>query len=97
MYLIVILCVTIFGNTFSIGSFPVVLPELGRVAGLPDWQLGVVAAAFGFARMLSDVPVGLFITHHLRRALVLAPLVIIAGVLCLGTGGPVGEIGRAHV
>jgi MFS family permease len=89
MYLIIVLCVTILGNTFSIGSFPVVLPELGRVAGLPDWQLGVVMGAFGFARMLSDVPVGLFITHHLRRALVIAPLVIIAGALCLGAGGPV--------
>jgi MFS family permease len=97
MYLIVLLCVTIFGNTFSIGSFPVVLPELGRVAGLPDWQLGVVVGAFGFARMLSDVPVGLFITHHLRRALVLAPLLIVAGILCLGTGGPVSVLilGRA--
>ncbi len=89
MYLIVLLCVTIFGNTFSIGSFPVVLPELGRVAGLPDWQLGMVTGAFAFARMLSDVPVGLFITHHLRRALVIAPIAIIAGVLGLGTGGPV--------
>ncbi|MGH7354948.1 MAG: MFS transporter, partial [Candidatus Rokuibacteriota bacterium] len=79
---------TMGANTFSIGAFPTILPELGAAARLPDWQLGTVAAAFGFARMVTDVPAGLFITHHLRRALVLAPLFLAAGVVCLGAGGP---------
>lgn len=85
--LIALLCVTIFSNTFSIGAFPAILPELGR-AGLPDWQLGIVAGAFGFARMLADIPIGLFLTHHLRRAVVVGPCVLAAGVLVLTTGGP---------
>ncbi len=85
--LIALLCVTIFSNTFSIGAFPAILPELAR-GGLLDWQLGVVAGAFGFARMLADVPIGLFLTHHLRRAVVLGPCVLAAGVLVLTTGGP---------
>ena len=79
--LIALLCLTIFFNTFSIGAFPAVLPDMARGAGLADWQLGVVAGAFGFARMLADVPVGLFLTHHLRRAVVLAPLGLAAGVV----------------
>lgn len=75
-------------NTFAVGAFPTILPELGTASRLADWQLGTVASAFGFARMVTDVPAGLFITHHLRRALVLAPLFLAAGVLCLGVGGP---------
>lgn len=75
-------------NTFSVGAFPTILPELGTAAHLADWQLGAVASAFGFARMATDVPAGLFITHHLRRALVLAPLFLAAGVACLAAGGP---------
>ena len=85
--LIALLSVTIFSSTFSIGAFPAILPELGR-GGLRDWQLGVVAGAFGFARMLADVPIGLFLTHHLRRAVVLGPCVMAAGVLVLTSGGP---------
>ncbi|MBI4635211.1 MAG: MFS transporter [Candidatus Rokubacteria bacterium] len=95
--LIVLLCLTMFANTFSIGAFPALLPELGSVVGLSDWQLGTLAGAFGFARMLADIPVGLFITHHLRWALLGAPLLLAAGVLTLASGGsfPVLLLGRA--
>jgi MFS family permease len=86
--LIVLLCVTVLGNTFALGCFPALLPELGRAGGLPDWQLGLLAGLFGLARMLADVPAGLFITHHLRRAIVVGPCILAAGVLCLGAGGP---------
>lgn len=75
-------------NTFSIGGFPALLPEMSSVAGLADWELGILTGVFGFARMVSDIPAGLFIQRHLRRALVLAPLGIVVGVLCLGAGGP---------
>lgn len=85
--LIALLSVTIFSSTFSLGAFPAILPELGR-GGLFDWQLGIVAGAFGFARMLADIPIGLFLTHHLRRAVVLGPCVMAAGVLVLTSGGP---------
>ena len=71
----------------SIGAFPALLPELGAAAALADWQLGAVAGAFGLARMLSNVPVGLFITHHLSRALVLSPGLMLAGALLLAGGG----------
>src|SRR5882672_2821151 len=86
--LLALVCMTMGANTFSVGAFPTILPELGGAARLADWQLGMVASAFGFARMVTDVPAGLFITHHLRRALVLAPLFLTAGVVCLGAGGP---------
>jgi len=84
-------------NTVSLGAFPALLPEVGASAGLADWQLGAVAGAFGFARMLTDVPVGLFITHHLGRALRLGPLVLLAGVLLVAGGGTFGALllGRA--
>src|SRR6266704_2355780 len=91
-----VLCVMTFSNIFSGGAFPAVLPDMARGAALADWQLGLVAGAFGFARMIADVPLGLFLTHHLRRALWLGPLVLAIGSLCLTSGGgfPVLVLGR---
>jgi MFS family permease len=82
-----LLCLLTFSSTFASGAFPAVLPEIARVGALADWQLGIVAGAFGFARMVADVPLGLFLTHHLRRALWLGPLVMASGVLFLTSGG----------
>jgi MFS family permease len=90
--LIALLCLATGANTVSIGAFPALLPEIGATAGLADWQLGAVAGAFGFARMLADVPVGLFITHHLARALWLAPLVVLAGALLVVGVGDFGAL-----
>ena len=36
------------GNTFLVGAFGPVLPEIARTRGLADWQLGVVAGEFSF-------------------------------------------------
>jgi predicted MFS family arabinose efflux permease len=85
--LIVLICVTMGANTVSIGAFPALLPEIGTTVHLADWQLGAIAGAFGFARMLADVPVGLFITHHLARALTVAPIFLVSGALVMTTGG----------
>ena len=74
-------------NTVSIGAFPALLPEIGTTVRLADWQLGAVAGAFGFARMLADVPVGLFITHHLARAMTVAPIFLVSGALVMTSGG----------
>ena len=84
-------------NTVSIGAFPALIPEIGTSAGLADWQLGAVAGAFGFARMLMDVPSGLFMTHHLGRALRIGPLFLLAGAGLIGTGAGFGVLllGRA--
>ena len=82
-----LLCLTTFSNTLAGGAFPAILPDMARGAALADWQLGIVAAAFGFARMVADIPIGLFLTHHLRRALWLGPLVMATGVVCLTSGG----------
>jgi len=82
-----LLCLTTFVNIVSSGAFPAVLPDIARSAALADWQLGIVAASFGFARMVADIPLGLFLTHHLRRALWIGPLVLVSGALCVTTGG----------
>src|SRR5262245_30749301 len=84
--LIVLVCITMGVNTVSIGAFPALLPEIGTAVRLADWQLGAVAGAFGFARMLADVPVGLFITHHLGRALIVAPIFLASGALVMTLG-----------
>lgn len=84
--LIALLCATTFASTFSFGAFPALLPELGR-RGLADWELGLVAGAFGFARMLADVPVGMLITRRLRGALAVAPVLAMAGLVILTLGG----------
>jgi MFS family permease len=70
-------------STVSIGAFPALLPEVAGGRRLADWQLGAVAGAFGFARMVADVPVGLFITHHAARALVMAPFLLAVGIACV--------------
>jgi len=83
-----LLCLIIFVNTLSIGAFPVLLPEIGRSNGVEYFALGAIAGAFGLARVFADIPAGLFITHHLRRALVIGVVSVAAGVICLGVGGP---------
>jgi predicted MFS family arabinose efflux permease len=82
-----LLCLTTFTNIVSSGAFPAVLPDIARSAALADWQLGIVASAFGFARMVADIPLGLFLTRHLRRALWIGPLVLVTGGLCVTAGG----------
>ena len=85
--LIVLLCLLSAANTVSVGAFPALLPELATAGRLADWQLGAVAGVFGFARMLSNVPAGLFMTHHLVRGLVAAPGCVLAGALLMALGG----------
>ncbi|HEY3066341.1 MAG TPA: MFS transporter [Methylomirabilota bacterium] len=81
--IVALLCLAIAGGTVSLGAFPALLPEIGRGAALADWELGLLAGMFGFARMVSNIPVGLFLTHHAGAALVLGPLVTVAGLLLL--------------
>lgn len=83
-----LLCLMIFCNTFSIGGFGPLLPEIARAQGLADWQLGVLAGAFGFARTLLDIPAGGLAGRRLGATLVAAPLFLLAGVLLLGSAGP---------
>src|SRR5262249_4040482 len=82
-----LLCLTTFSNLVASGAFPAVLPDIARSAALADWQLGIVAGAFGFARMVADIPLGLFLTYHLRRALWIGPIVLMLGGLCVISGG----------
>jgi MFS family permease len=82
-----LLCLTTFSNLVASGAFPAVLPDMAKTAALADWQIGIVAGAFGFARMVADIPLGLFLTHHLRRAMWIGPLVLALGGLCVISGG----------
>jgi MFS family permease len=77
----------ILGNTFLVGAFSPVLPEIARTRGLADWQLGVVAGAFGFARMAGAMPAGLLAGRHVALSLVLSPAFLAVGLVCLTVGG----------
>jgi len=57
------------------------LPEIAGETALPDWQLGIFAGAFGFARMLADLPAGLFIARRLPAALIAGQIGLAAGAL----------------
>jgi predicted MFS family arabinose efflux permease len=81
--LLVLLCVTFFTVTFSIGAFPPLLPELGASARLSDRELGMVASAYGFARMVAAVPVGILVTRYLSWTLLAAPAVLASGIVLL--------------
>ena len=91
------MCLFLFFSTFCNGAFGPVLPEIARSRELADWQLGVVAGAFGFARMAGAMPAGLLAGRRLATSFTLAPGVMVMGLLVLGTGGPfpVLVLGRA--
>jgi MFS family permease len=85
--LLLLLCVMMGAYTFCVSSFPVLIPEVGAAFTLADWQLGIMAGAFGFARMLTDIPAGLLMAHHVRRAMIGAPVFMLVGAVLVGTGG----------
>ncbi|HET7875105.1 MAG TPA: MFS transporter [Methylomirabilota bacterium] len=87
-----LLCLMAFCNTVVVGAFGPLLPEIGRAQALADWQLGVLAGSFGFARMAADVPTGWLAGRRLGSTLALAPVVLLAGLLLLGSGGPLGVL-----
>ena len=83
-----LLCVLLFCNAFGLGAFGPLLPEIGRTQSLADWQLGMAAAAFGFARMAAAMPTGLLVGRRLAVTLMAAPAVLIAGLLLVVSAGP---------
>ena len=83
-----LLCLMVFANTICLGTFSPLLPEIAREQGLADWQLGVLGGAFGFARMLADVPTGMLATRRLGTTLTAAPVLLVAGVFLLASAGP---------
>jgi MFS family permease len=83
-----LLSVLLLCNTFGLGGFNPLLPEIGRAQGMANWQIGLLASAFGFARMAAAMPTGAFVARRLGTALVAAPLVLIMGLLLLVSGGP---------
>jgi MFS family permease len=95
--LLVLLCVMMGSYTFSVGTFPALLPEIGVALRLLDWQLGLLAGAFGLARMASDIPGGLLMTYHVRRALVAAPVFIFAGAALVIAGGELAWLALGRV
>jgi len=60
-----LLFILLFCNTFGVGAFGPLLPEIARTQSLHDWQLGLVASAFGFARMAAAMPVGMLVVRRL--------------------------------
>jgi MFS family permease len=95
--LVTLLSLYAFSSTFSIGAFPTLLPELGAAAALADWQIGLVVGLLGFARMVADIPIGLVITHHLRSALTIAPILLMVGALFLVGGTSFGMLAVGRV
>src|SRR4030095_6312412 len=81
-----LLCLVILGNTFLVGAFGPVLPEIARTRGLADWQLGVVAGALGCARRAGAMPAGLLADRHVAASLVLSPAFLAVGLVCVTTG-----------
>jgi MFS family permease len=98
-----LLCLVVFANTFGVGAFGPLLPDIARTEALTDAQIGIVAGAFGFARTVADIPAGLLAGRRLGTTLAAAPLILLLGVLLLAGGGSLGVlvlgrllIGLAH-
>ncbi|HUG36231.1 MAG TPA: MFS transporter [Candidatus Limnocylindrales bacterium] len=82
-----LLCLMTLCNTFCLGAFGPLLPEIARTNQLADWQLGVVAGAFGFARMAAALPTGWLAGRYLGSMLAASPVLLTAGLLLLGGAG----------
>ncbi len=89
---VALVAAVIFCNTFALGAFPVLLPDMGTQSGYDDAALGVLAGAFGLARLLTDIPAGLLLGRYLRRAMVIGSLALTAGNICLVSGGPLAVL-----
>jgi MFS family permease len=83
-----LLCLLFFCNAFGLGAFGPLLPEIGRTQSLADWQLGLAAAAFGFARMVAAMPTGLLVGRRFAATLMAGPVAIIVGLALLVGAGP---------
>ncbi len=83
-----LLCVLVFCNTVCVGAFGPLLPEIARAQSLADWQLGLLAGAFGFARMIADVPAGAWAGRRLGTTLALSPGILLIGLSLLGSAAP---------
>lgn len=89
----------VFANTVCVGAFGPLLPDIARAQALPDWQIGILAGSFGFARMVSDLPTGVLVGRRLGSSLAAAPILLIAGTLLLWTASafPLLVLGRVLV
>lgn len=76
----------VFCNTFALGAFPVLLPDIASQTGYDDVSLGILAGAFGFARLLCDLPAGLLLARYLRVAIILGATALTLGNLLLFAG-----------
>jgi MFS family permease len=83
-----LLCLMVFANTVCVGAFGPLLPEIARAQSLADWQLGLLAGSFGFARMIADVPTGLLAGAGSGRRSPPRPRSWSRGVLLLWSAGP---------
>ena len=61
---------------------------MARGLAVGDSALGAIAGAFGFARLITNVPAGLFITHRLHLALFIGAGLVSLGIVCMGFGQP---------
>lgn len=89
---VALVAAVIFSNTFALGAFPVLLPDIARQSGYDDAALGLLAGAFGFARLLADIPAGLLLSRYLRRAMVFGCIALTLGNACLVSGGPLAVL-----
>ncbi len=76
----------VFCNTFALGAFPVLLPDIAVQTGYDDVSLGILAGVFGLARLLCNLPAGLLLAHHLRTAILLGAIALTAGNVLLFSG-----------
>ena len=90
-----LLCLVVFASTVCVGAFGPLLPEIARAQGLPDWQLGVLAGSFGFARMAADLPAGALATRRLATSLTLPRSRCLPGCFFCQRGAVYGCAGPA--
>lgn len=73
------LSVQVFLGTLGFGLVLPVLPLFGQTFGASAWQIGVLIAAFGVGRLVSDVVGGPLADRVGRRALIVSGFVLITG------------------
>src|SRR5499427_3189044 len=78
-----LLCFISLCSCFSVVAVSSKKNEIGRAGALADWQLGVVAGALGFARMVAAVPAGWLAGRYLGTIFCASPALMLAGTVLL--------------
>jgi predicted MFS family arabinose efflux permease len=84
---VALLSAVLLTSTAAIGAFPVLLPEMAQSLHRDDLWLGVLAGAFGLARLGANLPAGAIAGRSGGAGVTVGLVTVAAGVSAIAFGG----------